>query len=450
MSNAATFSADAALARAHELDAQDVLKDFRARFHFPKTASGDDVVYLTGNSLGLMPKHTTDIVQAELNAWARLGVEGHFAAPGAAFDAPKVGIPAKAAEGPAEPWFSYHQLFRERGAAIVGARPGEVVAMGSLTANLHLLMVSFYRPTQQRFKIVIEGGAFPSDRLLVQSQARFHGFDPADAIIEIAPREGEHLLRSEDIEQVLDDNKESIALMLLSGINYYTGQLFEMRRLTAYARARGIVVGWDLAHAAGNVPMQLHDDDVDFAAWCTYKYLNSGPGGVAMAFVHERHAQEAERDPHVRPRFMGWWSAKPETRFTQGPYALEPSAEGYQISNAPILSMAALHASLQVFDDAGFDRLREKSLALTGFLETLVDGLGGVTILTPRDPAHRGAQLSLQAKGLNGEKLQALLHAKGVCVDFRRPDVIRAAPAPLYTRFVDVVRFVSILQECLP
>ena len=440
------FDVASARARAAVLDDADPIAPFRQRFSFPKTSDGDDVVYLTGNSLGLMPLGVRDAVNAELEAWSRLGVEGHFAAVGASFSDPKTGGDAK---GPAEPWFSYHQLFRERGAAIVGAKPGEVVAMGSLTSNLHLLMVSFYRPTSKRYKIVIEGGAFPSDRLLVQSQARFHGFAPDDAIIEIAPRDGEHTLRSEDIEAVLEAEKDSICLMLLSGINYYTGQLFEMRRLTAFARARGIVVGWDLAHAAGNVPMQLHDDDVDFAAWCTYKYLNSGPGGVAMAFVHERHAAAVVDAKDARPRFLGWWSAKPESRFTRGPYAIEPGAEGFQISNAPILSMAALNASFDVFADAGFDRLRTKSLAMTAFMESLVDELPNITVLTPRDPAQRGAQLSLQAKGLNGEKLQTLLHERGVCVDFRRPDVIRAAPVPLYTRYDDVVRFVAILQECL-
>jgi len=316
--------------------------------------------------------------------------------------------------------------------------------MGSLTTNLHLLMVSFYRPQGKKRKIVIEGGAFPSDRLLVQSQARFHGLDPDDAVIELSPRDGEVLLRTEDIEARLDAEKDDIALLLLSGINYYTGQLFEMKRLTQFARARGITVGWDLAHAAGNVPLSLHDDGADFAAWCTYKYMNSSPGGCAMLFVHERHAQDT-----TLPRFAGWWSAKPQTRFTRGPYDLEEGAEGWQISNAPILMMAALHASLEIFDRAGMARLREKSLKLTGFMERLVDTIPNIEVLTPRDEAARGAQLSLRARTIDGEKLQALLHERGVCVDFRRPDVIRAAPAPLYCRFVDVVRFVDILKECV-
>ncbi len=431
----------AILARARQLDADDVLAAFRSEFSFPKTADGNDVVYLTGNSLGLMPHKARDVVNAELDAWGRLGVEGHFAPHGAAFSAPKTPGPHN---GPAEPWFSYHRLFRERGAALVGALPGEVVAMGSLTSNLHLLMVSFYRPQGRRKKIVIEGGAFPSDRLLVQSQARLHGLDPDQVIIEIQPRDGELLLRTEDIERVVDDNKDDIALMMMSGVNYYTGQLFELGRLTRFARERGIVVGWDLAHAAGNVELSLHDDGADFAAWCTYKYLNSGPGGVAMSFVHERHAQNA-----TLPRMMGWWSAKPATRFTRGPYDVEDGAEGWQISNAPILSMAALHASIEIFDRAGLSRLRAKSLALTGFLEELVGALPGVEILTPRHSRDRGAQLSLKAACVDGEKLQGLLHERGVCVDFRRPDVIRAAPAPLYSRFEDVVRFVEILKECV-
>ncbi len=435
------MSTAAHLDEAKALDRDDVLAPFRAEFSFPKTAAGDDVVYLTGNSLGLMSKGVRDVVAGELDAWSRLGVEGHFALPGASFSAPKT---AGDEHGPAEPWFSYHRLFRERGAALVGAKPGEVVAMGSLTSNLHLLMVSFYRPQGRRRKIVIEGGAFPSDRLLVQSQARFHGLDPDDVVIELMPRPGETLLRTEDIEARLAADADDIALMLMGGINYYTGQLFEMGRLTAFARARGIVVGWDLAHAAGNVPLSLHDDGADFAAWCTYKYLNSGPGGVAMAFVHERHAKA-----HDLPRFAGWWSARPETRFTRGPYDYEDGAEGWQISNAPILSMAALHASLDVFDRAGMGRLREKSLALTGFMERLLDELGGIEILTPRDTNARGAQLSLRAPGIDAEKLQAKLHAGGVAVDFRRPDVVRAAPAPLYCRFVDVVRFVDVIKECL-
>ena len=431
---------DHALQRARALDEADPLASFRAEFSFPQTAHGDDVVYLTGNSLGLMPRGARDAVNAELDAWGRLGVEGHFAAPGASFSAPRSG---GALPGPAEPWFSYHALFRERGAALVGARSGEVVAMGSLTTNLHLLMVSFYRPTKQRYKIVIEGGAFPSDRFLVQSQARFHGFDPAEAVIEIAPRPGEDLLRAEDIEALLDREKDSIAVMMLSGVNYYTGQLFPIGRLTRFARDRGIVVGWDLAHAAGNVPLTLHDDDVDFAAWCTYKYLNSGPGGVAMAFVHDRHARRFEL-----PRFAGWWSARPATRFQKGELQIEDGAEGWQLSNAPILPMASLHASLDVFARAGLDRLRAKSVALTGFLDELVRAVPGVAIITPPDADARGAQLSLRGRSIDAEKLQTLLHERGVCVDFRRPDVIRAAPAPLYCRYTDVVRFVDILREC--
>lgn len=426
---------------ARALDRDDELKEFRAEFEFPKGKSGDDVVYLTGNSLGLMPRATRTAVNAELDAWGRLGVEGHFAAPGAAFSAPKV---PGALPGPAEPWFSYHALVRDRAAAVVGARPAEVVAMGSLTANLHSLMVSFYRPTSTRYKIVIEAGAFPSDRFMVQSQAAFHGHSPADAIVEIAPRAGEATLRTEDIEAVLEREKDTVALVMMSGINYYTGQLFEMRRITAFARARGMVVGWDLAHAAGNVALELHDDGADFAAWCTYKYLNSGPGAVAMAFVHERHHAAFDL-----PRFAGWWSTKPATRFAKKELDLQEGADGWQVSNAPVLSLAALSASLDVFHRAGMARLQKKSRALTAFLEGQLRQVKGVSIITPSDPAQRGTQLSLRAEGVQAEKLQELLHERGVCVDFRRPDVIRAAPAPLYSRYVDVVRFVDILQECV-
>lgn len=435
-------SSASARKEAAALDGSDELQAFRAEFVFPQK-HGRDVVYLTGNSLGLLPVKAKTTVMAELEAWGRLGVEGHFAAPGASFDEPLRHGPLPEERGPAEPWYSYHTLFAERGAALVGARPDEVVAMGSLTVNLHLLMVSFYRPTKQRHRIVIEKGAFPSDRYLVQSQARFHGFDPQSAIVELAPRAGEDLLRTEDVLAFIDNEGDDVALFLMGGVNYYTGQLFDIGSITKAARARGIVVGWDLAHAAGNVPLSLHDDDVDFAAWCSYKYLNSGPGSVAMAFVHERHAQAYDL-----PRFCGWWSTHPKTRFQMKEMELAPGAPGWQISNAPILSMAALHASLDVFHRAGLDRLRNKSIALTGFLERLLVEVPGVFVITPRDPAQRGAQLSLRVR-VEPEKLARLLHERGVVVDFRRPDVIRAAPAPLYCRFDDVVRFVDVLKECV-
>lgn len=429
---AATLSATAA--RAAVLDAADPLASFRARFAFP-VQHGKPTVYLVGNSLGLMPLSVRDSVNRELDAWANLGVEGHFAKP--AGDS-----------GPHEPWYSYHELFAERGARLVGARPGEVVAMGSLTSNLHLLMVSFYRPTAARHRIVIEGGAFPSDRWAVHAQARFHGFD-ASSVHELAPRAGEDLLRTEDILRFIDEEGDSVALFLMGGVNYYTGQRYDIRAITAAARKKGITVGWDLAHAAGNVPLSLHDDDVDFAAWCTYKYLNAGPGSVAMAFVHERHATRFDL-----PRFVGWWSSDPKTRFTMGKeVTLQPGAAGWQISNAPVLSMAALHASLQIFDEVGMAALRKKSEALTALLLEIVDALiaargDALTVITPRDGAARGAQLSLRMRS-DPERFLKLLEERGVRADFRKPDVIRVAPVPLYTSFGDVVRFGEILRDAL-
>jgi kynureninase len=325
--------------------------------------------------------------------------------------------------------------------------------MGSLTSNLHLLMVSFYRPTKTRNATVIEGGAFPSDRWAVHSQAKFHGYD-ASAVIELTPRAGEMLLRTEDVLQFIEEKGDTVALFLMGGVNYYTGQRYDIRAITRAAKAKGITVGWDLAHAAGNVPLALHDDDVDFAAWCTYKYLNSGPGAVAMAFVHERHHRAFDA-----PRFVGWWSSDPKTRFQMGPQVqLQEGAAGWQISNAPILSMAALHASLALFDRATMPALRAKSEALTGALLAIVDDIVAkkgevLTVITPRDANARGAQLSLLMNAARApagaEKFLALLEERGVRADFRRPDVIRVAPAPLYCSFEDVVRFGQILEETL-
>ncbi len=436
----------ATLASARALDEADPLRRFRERFAFPQH-EGKDAVYLVGNSLGLMPKATRDAVNQELDAWAALGVEGHFARS------------SSSGAAPIEPWFSYHELFAKRGAALVGATPGEVVAMGSLTTNLHLLMVSFYRPTSTRYKIVVEPRPFPSDRYAVLSQGHFHGHD--DALVELQPRDGEDLLRTEDVLRFIDEHGDEVALFLMAGVNFYTGQLFDIRAITRAARNKGIVVGWDLAHAAGNAPLSLHDDDVDFAAWCTYKYLSSGPGSVAMAFVHERHARD-----FALPRFWGWWGNDPATRFVMGPdYQPQPGAAGWQISNAPVLSMAALHASLAIFDEAGMPALRKKSEALTAFLLEQLDGPGdaggkpspaggragipGVTCITPRDPAARGAQLSLRTEGKDAAALAKALLAKGVYVDERRPDVIRVAPVPLYCTFEDCVRFAHTLRECL-
>jgi kynureninase len=417
---------DVSLERARALDAKDPLAKHRERFCFPRTKSGDKAIYLTGNSLGLMPKDTEQAVVDELRAWAERGVDGHF-------------------EGE-RPWFSYHELFRDSGAAVVGAVPGEVVAMNSLTVNLHLLMVSFYRPTKERFCIATEANAFPSDRYAVASQARFHGFDPSEAVVEIAPRAGESTLATEDIERFLEEQGQGIALLLLGGVNYYTGQAYDLERIARAARKQGIVVGLDLAHAAGNLALRLHDWDVDFAAWCTYKYLNAGPGGVGMCFVHERHARDASL-----PRFAGWWGNDPKTRFAMGTaFSPQEGAAGWQLSNAPILAMAALRASLALFAEVGMPALRAKSEQLTAYLFELIDDLGTAHVepITPRDPAARGSQVSLRVHG-DPERLLALLQERGVVCDFRRPDVIRAAPVPLYSSFEDVWRFVDTLRAAL-
>lgn len=431
-------SSDLSLAAARALDAADPLAKFRAEFHFPHTSAplphGQGPVYLVGNSLGLEPKRTRARVLQELDAWAALGVEGHF-------------TKAQDGKGPIEPWFSYHELFSQRGADIVGAQPGEVIAMGSLTLNLHLLMLSFYRPSKERSLIVIEGGAFPSDRYAVASQARLHGFDPATTVVELAPREGEDALRTEDVLAFIERRGHEVAVFAMAGVNYYTGQLFDIRAITKAARKKGAVVGWDLAHAAGNALLHLHDDDVDFAAWCTYKYLNSGPGSVGMAFVHERHARAFEL-----PRLHGWWGNDPASRFEMGrEFVPQAGAGGWQISNAPVLSMAALHASLELFAEATMPALRSKSEALTAMLLAHVDEIafakpGSLTVITPRAPADRGAQLSLRV-GSEPTRLLALLQERGVFADVRRPDVVRVAPAPLYCSFEDVWRFAQILRE---
>lgn len=411
------------LAHARALDAADPLARFRTEFHIP--AHGDDEqTYFCGNSLGLQPKRARTAVAGALDDWATRGVAGHF-------------------EGE-HPWYDYHAFCRDAAAHIVGARPVEVVVMNALTVNLHLLMASFYRPTADRYRIVTERGAFPSDRYAVASQAAFHGFDPAEAIVELGPREGEALLREEDVEAYLDREGERVALVMLGGVNYYTGQLFDMARITVAAHAVGAVAGFDLAHAAGNAPLALHDWGVDFAVWCTYKYLNSGPGGVAGAFVHERHADDASL-----PRLAGWWGNDPTTRFTM-PDTFVPhrGAEGWQLSNAPVLTMASLRGSGELFLEATMPALRRKSVALTGHLEAALDALGGdaVQIITPREPTQRGCQLSLRVRK-NAASLQAALETAGVVGDFRPPDVVRVAPVPLYNTFEEVVRFAHVLRE---
>ena len=408
---------------AQRMDSTDPLRQYRDRFHFPSVADGEPI-YFTGNSLGLMPKTARGYVEQELLDWERLAVEGH--------------VRAK------NPWLPYHEFVTDRMAKIIGAKAIETVVMNSLTVNLHLLLVSFYRPTVKRHKIVIEKGAFPSDQYAVASQIGFHGFDKSTSLIELTPREGDSTLRTEDILDVIGREGDSIALVLLGGVNYYTGQAFDMKTITEAGHRAGAVVGFDLAHAAGNLHLEMHDWDVDFAAWCSYKYLNGGPGAVAGAFVHERHATSFNL-----PRFAGWWGHDKDTRFLMGPdFHPLAGAEGWQISNPPILQMAALRASLEIFDDAGMAALTEKSRKLTLYLESLIDQIDDphVSLVTPRDPTQRGCQLSIR---VGDRGIHERITARGVFADWREPDVIRAAPVPLYNSFDDVYRFVQILKECL-
>lgn len=409
-----------------ELDRKDPVGLFRERFHFPEPVNGIEPIYFTGNSLGLMPIKAREYVDQELDDWQRLAVEGHLHA--------------------RKPWLPYHEFLTEQMAAIVGAKPIETVVMNSLTVNLHLLLVSFYRPTAERHKIVIEKGAFPSDRYAVESQIRFHGLDPAESLVEIAPRDGESTLRTEDIVELIEREGPSIATVMFGGVNYYTGQAFDMREITAAGHKAGAIVGFDLAHAAGNIELQMHDWGVDFAAWCSYKYLNAGPGGVAGVFVHERHA-----DCDDIPRFAGWWGHDKATRFQMGPdFHVLRGAEGWQISNPPILQMAALRASLEIFSEAGMPALAGKSRKLTGYLESLVRDIADdrISIITPADPAQRGCQLSIRVAG-GDRSLQERLVQHGVFADWREPDVIRVAPVPLYNSFADVARFAETLRAQL-
>jgi kynureninase len=409
---------------ARRSDAEDSLGRFRSEFLFPKDAKGQDVVYLAGNSLGLQPRKAKAYVEVELEDWARFGVEGHLHA--------------------RHPWLPYHEELTGQVSRLVGALPHEVVVMNTLTVNLHLMMVSFYRPTKERFKIVMEAGAFPSDQYAAASQARFHGFAPEEAIVELRPRPGEDTLREEDVLEVLAREGGSVALLLLGSVNYLTGQAFNVERLTRAAHAQGAKVGFDFAHGAGNLVLRLHEWGPDFAVWCSYKYLNGGPGSLAGCFVHERHAKDASL-----PRFAGWWGHDKATRFQMGPvFHGIPGAEGWQLSNPPILQLAALRASLELFDEATMPKLREKSERLTGYLEYLLGRLppGFCTQVTPRVPQERGVQLSLRL-GKNPRALQKKLVDAGVVCDFREPDIIRAAPAPLYCRFEDVHRFVQVLEE---
>lgn len=405
-----------------ELDAKDELKKYREEFHIPLQKSGEEHIYMCGNSLGLQPKRTKKFLNQELDDWATFGVEGHFHAQ--------------------NPWMPYHEFLTESYAKIVGAKNTEVVAMNTLTVNLHLMMVSFYRPTQKRFKIIIEGDAFPSDIYAVESQIKHHGFNVGNSLIKLTPRNGESCIRTEDIEEIIEKEGDSIALIMLGGVNYYTGQVFDFKNITKISQKKGIKVGFDLAHAAGNIKLDLHNWGVDFAVWCSYKYLNSGPGSVAAAFVHEKHHQ------NNLPRFAGWWGHNKEERFKM-PDEFNPieSAEGWQLSNPPILSLAAIRASLSIFDEVGMDKLVAKSKKLTNYLLFLLDSIetDRIEIITPEE---RGCQLSIRVK--NGNKtLFDEITEKGVIADWRDPDVIRIAPVPLYNSYQDIFQLYTILKDLI-
>lgn len=415
------------LAYAQSLDRIDPLKSFRNQFHLPKI-KGKEILYFTGNSLGLQPKSTKKFITEELDDWAQLGVEGHF-------DAKR-------------PWLYYHKFSKKALAAIVGAKPVEVVAMNQLTINLHLMMTSFYRPTEKRFKIITEAGAFSSDQYAVESQLKLHKLDPAEALIELKPRAGEFTLRTEDIVKSIEDNSESVALVMFGAVQYYTGQFFNIKKITEAGHKVGAYVGFDLAHAVGNVPLTLHKDNVDFAVWCSYKYLNSGPGGVAGAFVHEKHAKNFEL-----PRLAGWWGHDEKERFKMKKgFKPMPGVDGWQLSNFPVLSGAAQLASLEIFQQAGIEKLRKKSILLTGYLEFLLNQIDPegkyFSVITPSNPKDRGCQLSILMKRKGKSVFDKLMKA-GVLADWREPDVIRVAPVPLYNTFVEVYRFTGILEKSL-
>ncbi|MAZ28799.1 MAG: kynureninase [Cytophagaceae bacterium] len=414
------------LAFAKACDAQDPLRSFREKFHFPKDADGNNYIYLCGNSLGLQPKNVQEFIQKELDHWAKIGVEGHF----------KADIP----------WTEYHRALSKNMADIVGAKPDEVIIMNTLTTNLHLMMVSFYRPTPKRNKIVIESDAFPSDIYAVKSQIKHHGYDPEESLILWQPREGEYLNHYEDLEAIMEQHGDEVALVMLGNTNYYTGQKYPMKKITDLGHKHGAMVGFDLAHGVGNIDADLHETGPDFAVWCTYKYLNSGPGSLGGCFVHERHAENKEIQ-----RFTGWWGHKLETRFNMR-LDFDPAygADGWQLSNPPILSMAAVRASLEVFAEAGFKNIRKKSKKLTGFLEFLINEINDdrINIITPKNPEERGCQLSIQVKDADKSMFDGFMEA-GIICDWREPDVIRVAPAPIYNNFEDVYEMTVRLRELL-
>ena len=409
-----------------EQDKRDPLAAYRERFCCPQTPDGKRVIYFAGNSLGLQPDKARQYVQQEVEDWQTLAVKAHL-------------------DG-RTPWFSYHEVFSESGARLVGAKPGagEVVFMNSLSVNIHLMLVTFYQPSESRYKIMVERPAFPSDLYAVTTHMRTRGIDPKDGLLQLAPRDGEHTILTEDIEAALDEHGDEIALVMFGCPNFYTGQVFDIQRITAAAKSKGCAVGFDLAHGAGNIAPQLHDWDVDFAMWCSYKYLNGGPGAVGGCFVHETHGNNLDL-----PRYAGWWGDDPQDRFQmhlQRPFVAQSGADGWQLSNPPILAMAALRASLELFDEAGIDKLRAKSKKLTGYLRFLIERAGpdGCEIITPSDPEAQGCQLSILVHDDPQARFQALLDASAVC-DFREPNIIRVAPTPLYNTFHEAWQFAQIL-----
>jgi len=411
---------------AKEQDLIDPLAHYRTKFHIPKNSRGKEWLYFTGNSLGLQPKKTKQYIEQELDDWAKLGVEGHFEAK--------------------NPWMPYHEFLTETMAEIVGAKPIEVVIMNTLTTNLHLLMVSFYQPTKLKNKILIESDAFPSDRYAVETQLRYHGYDPVESLIEWSPRKGETLLNMEDLESILHSHGHEIALLLIGGVNYYTGQYLDLKKISELGHKKECKVGIDLAHGVGNIQPNLHESGVDFAAWCTYKYMNSGPGSLGGIFVHERYAHD-----QTLKRFAGWWSQNKKTRFDmRQPLDITPGAEGWQLSNPPILSMAAIKASLALFSEVGMPSLIKKSKKLTGYLEYLILKLNNnnISIITPKDPEQRGCQLSIKVKNAN-KSLHDKLTEENIITDWRNPDVIRCAPVPFYNSFEDVFKMVEQLKNIL-
>ncbi|MEJ2595702.1 MAG: kynureninase [bacterium] len=426
INNLTGFNYQDSLEFARRMDQEDKLAPFRKEFFVPPHSDGSSSIYFCGNSLGLQPDSVQSYIQQELDDWKNLGVEGH--------------VHGK------NPWLSYHELLTEPMARIVGAKPLEVVFMNTLTTNLHLLMATFYKPTAERYKILIESDAFPSDRYAIASQIKWHGYDPADALVVAHPGSRDVLIDHAEWDEVMEREGDKIALILIGGLNYYTGQFFDLKYIAELGHRYGCMVGFDLAHAAGNVELQLHDSGADFAAWCSYKYLNAGPGSLGAVFIHERHARNS-----TLPRLAGWWGHNKATRFNMR-YDFDPlpGAEGWQLSNPPILSMAAIRASLDIFTRATMPALRQKSLRLTGFLEFLLDRVSDerIGIITPRNPMERGCQLSIQVKNTN-KRLFELLTEKGVVADWREPDVIRVAPAPLYNTYEEVFHFVERMKLSL-